>query len=193
MKKIFLTTITSMIILANVFAQDTKPIETLESKNEVCVVIDKTILRINYLKIYGMKILQESREWSTDFIILAEYYHYIAKNNRLGLGFGVNINPSFQYYDIYGVTKIKVPLSDIWFIGLGAGLGNVDAVNNPYKTNLHEFFKLFTCFNFKNISIYLSYTQDISYGHLNINGSNLTDLMATFKTYNLGIGTRFII
>ncbi|MDR3124707.1 MAG: hypothetical protein LBU10_02355 [Endomicrobium sp.] len=189
MKKIVMVTITSMTILANIFAQDTKPIEILESKNEVCIVIDKTILRSACLQdIYGKtSTTYNFGKWITDFRIVADYYRYIAKNNSLGLGLGININPYFDFYAIYGSTKIKVPLTNRWFLGVGAGLGNVNTVNE-YKANLHQFFKLFTSFNFKNISIHLSYTQDILCGFYK--KENFTE---RFETLNLGIGKRFMI
>ncbi|MDR3124491.1 MAG: hypothetical protein LBU10_01250 [Endomicrobium sp.] len=187
MKKIVMATITSMTILANLFAQETKPIETLESKNEICVVIDKAILRTYWFKDrYGKKSKTEDLgKWITDFKIVIDYYHYIAKNNRLGLGLGITINPLLEFHDIYAITKI--PLTNRWFLGLGAGLGSVDTANG-YKTNLHQFFKLFTCFNFKNISIHLSYTQDILHGLYESNS-----FTERFETISLGIGKRFII
>jgi hypothetical protein len=43
MKKVVMVVITSMIISANIFAKDFKSIESLESKNEVCFIIDKTM------------------------------------------------------------------------------------------------------------------------------------------------------
>jgi hypothetical protein len=190
MKKVFMAVITSMSMLANVFAGDAKP---LESKNEFCIVIDKAILRDVWVQNKRGKRARESGEWVTDFKIVADYYRYIAKNNRLGLGLGVNITPELEFYDIYGTAKIKVPLTNRWFLGVGAGLGNRNT-KSIAKTNHHEYFKLFTCFNFKNISIYLSYTQDILYGEqFNRRGRKLGDFTGTFEAYNLGIGMRFTI
>jgi hypothetical protein len=190
MKKILMVTITSMAILTNVFAGDTKP---LESKNEFCIVIDKAISRNICMQDLYRKRSQESGEWVTDFKVVTDYYRYITKNDRLGLGLGININPYLRFYDIYGVTKIKVPLANRWFLGVGAGLGNMDT-RADVKSNCHEFFKLFTCFNFKSISIYLSYTQDILYmQRFNRSGRKIGDFTGTFEAYNLGIGTRFTI
>jgi hypothetical protein len=190
MKKVFMAVITCMAMLANVFAGDTKP---LESKNEFCIIIDKAILRSACLEdIYGKRSGESAGGWLADFRVVADYYRYIAKNNRLGLGLGVNINPALDFYAIYGTTKIKVPLTNRWFLGVGAGLGNADT-NSGYKTNHHEYFKLFTCFNFRNISIYLSYTQDILYGQLNRRGKSLGNFTGIYEAYNLGIGMRFTI
>ncbi|MDR3124378.1 MAG: hypothetical protein LBU10_00635 [Endomicrobium sp.] len=190
MKKIVMVIITSMTILTNVFANDIKPIETLESKNEICILIDKSILPICYYEDMHSKYSiteEESGKWVTDFKIVADYYRYIAKNKSLGLGLGININPFLEFYDIYGVTKIKVPLTNRWFVGVGVGFGNLDT-KDGVKTYHHEFFKLFTNFNFKNISIYLSYTQDIVYALY-----NSLDYTKRFSALNLGIGTKFII
>jgi hypothetical protein len=180
-----------MTMLANVFANDAKSVETLESKNEIYIITDKTILRNSYAQTthYG-KIPWETGLWITDAEITVDYYRYITKNNRLGLGLGTTLNPALQFYDIYCVTKLKVPLTNRWFIGLGAGLGNTDCITIPeYKINNHRYFKLFTCFDFKNISIYLSYVQDIIYGKF----IEIDSLIARYEALNLGIGTRFTI
>ncbi|MDR3124438.1 MAG: hypothetical protein LBU10_00975 [Endomicrobium sp.] len=189
MKKIVMATITSMTIFANVFANENKPIEILENKNEVCILIDKPILRNACVQdLYGESSMTENLgNWFTDFRIVTDYYRYIAKNNSLGLGLGININPLLEFCDIYGVTKIKVPLTNWWFLGVGVGLGNVYPVNG-YKATFHQFFKLFTSFNFKNISIHLSYTQDILCGLYE--EKSFTE---SFETLNLGIGKKFII
>jgi hypothetical protein len=179
-----------MTMLANVFAGDAKP---LESKNEFCIVIDKPISRNAYMRDIdgGKSVTKAFGEWITDFRVVADYYHYITKNNSLGLGLGININPVLEFYDIYGAAKIKVPLTNRWFLSVGAGLGNIDT-RADVKSNCHEFFKLSTCFNFKNISIYLSYTQDMLYGQqLNRRGKKIGDFMGRFEAYNLGIGKRF--
>jgi hypothetical protein len=176
-----------MIMLANVFANDTKSVETLESKNEICIVIDKAILRKDQAEdIYGKR-TWEPKQWIIDFRIVADYYRYITKNNRLGLGLGININPFYQFIDVYGVTKIKVPLTNRWFLGVGAGFGNVD-ITEGHRINKHEFFKLFTGFDFKDMSIYLSYTQNIVYGLY-----RKESWISKYKAINLGIGIRFTI
>ncbi|MDR3124435.1 MAG: hypothetical protein LBU10_00960 [Endomicrobium sp.] len=193
MKKIVMAAITSMTIFANVFANENKPIEILENKNEVFILIDKPILRSIYYQEIHKKYSKAGtpRAWITDFRVGADYYHYITENNRLGLGLGININPFLEFCDIYGVTKYKLPLTNRWFLGVGAGLGNVNtkkgirAYRRAYR---HEFFKLFTTFDFKNISIYLSYTQNILYA---IYGN--FDFIEKFEAFNLGIGIRFII
>ncbi|MDR3125171.1 MAG: hypothetical protein LBU10_04810 [Endomicrobium sp.] len=203
MKKIVVATIISMTIFANVFAKDTKPIETLESKNEVCIIIEKAILRNVYCQdAYGKVPLSEKvkfGKWIPDFKIVADYCSYIDENNNLGLGLGITINPTLQIYDIYCLTKFKVPLTNRWFLGAGVGLGNVDTKDggswdleskNIFKDNCHKFFKLFTCFNFKNISIYLSYTQDILYGQTVKSKWYFTERL---ETLNLGVAKRFII
>jgi hypothetical protein len=187
MKKVLMAVITCMIMLPNVFANDAKSVGTPESKNEICIVIDKAILRKDYAEdIYGKR-TWEPDQWIIDFRIVADYYHYITKNNRLGLGLGISINPYYQFLDTYGVVKLKVPLTNRWFLGAGAGLGNVD-ITEGHTINKHEFFKLFTGFDFKNISIYLSYTQDILYGSYKRNS-----WISKYKAINLGIGTRFTI
>ncbi|MDR3124708.1 MAG: hypothetical protein LBU10_02360 [Endomicrobium sp.] len=187
MKKIVMITIISMTILVNVFANDTKPIETLESKNEVCILIDKPILQnVKYMiKSHSRSASPDEYGTWTDFRIVADYYRYITKNNKLGLGLGININPFSEFYDIYGSTKIKVPLTNRWFLGVGAGLGNVDISYDEIKISHHDFFKLFTSFSFKNISIYLSYTQDILHGTY-----NRFKFTKRLSALNLGIGTR---
>jgi hypothetical protein len=180
-----------MTMLADVFAKDTKPVEKLESKNEICIVTDKIISRSLCYKDKDGEILipeEELGEWITDFNTIVDYYRYIAKDNRLGLGLGINISPFRQFYDIYCVTKIKIPLTNRWFLGVGAGLGNV-GTKDGFKATQHEFFKLFTCFDFKNISIYLSHIQDILYGQP---VNETLDSKNNFKSLNLGIGTRFI-
>ncbi|MDR3125177.1 MAG: hypothetical protein LBU10_04840 [Endomicrobium sp.] len=192
MKKIVMATIISMTILTNVFANGTKPIETLKSKNEVCIITDKAILRRFCYKDKDEKIKMpddEFGEWITDFRVGADYYRYIAKDNRLGLGVGITISPILQLYDIYGVTKIKIPLTNRWFLGVGVGLGNIPT-RDGVKTSHHNFFKLFTCFNFKNISIYLSYTQDTLYEQPVNENFDFTNI---FEALNLGIVTRFTI
>ncbi|MDR3124494.1 MAG: hypothetical protein LBU10_01265 [Endomicrobium sp.] len=195
MKKIVMATITSMTILANVSANDIKPIETLKSKNEVCILIDKPILRsICYQDKNGKcSKTDESGEWITDFRVGTDYYNYIDKNNRLGLGLGINVNPFCEFYNIYGVTKFKLPLTNRWFLGVGVGLGNVNT-KKGVRTYRHEFFKLFTSFDFKNISIYLSYTQNILYDLYEEDELyERLDFTERFEVLNLGICKRFII
>ncbi|MDR3124495.1 MAG: hypothetical protein LBU10_01270 [Endomicrobium sp.] len=193
MKKIVMPTIISMTILTNVFANGTKPIETLENKNEVCVVIDKVILRRYYYKDKDGKTQMPDAafgEWVTDFNVVADYYRYIVKDNRLGFGLGITMSPLLQLCDIYGVTKIKVPFTNRCFLGVGAGfLGNLPT-QGGVKINHHEFFKLFTCFNFKNMSIHLSYTKNILYEK---SFNENIDFMSIFEALNLGIVTRFTI
>ncbi|MDR3125170.1 MAG: hypothetical protein LBU10_04805 [Endomicrobium sp.] len=186
MKKILIATITSLTIFANVFAKDTKPIETLECKNEVYIIIDKVILQNNCHqgRLGELSITYGLGGWITNFKIVADYYRYISENNSVGLG--ITINPNLHLYDIYGLTKFKVPLTNRWFLGVGIGFGDVDS-KSAFKVTRHEFFKLFTCFDFKkNVSVYLSYTQDMLYGVDN-RKKNFTE---RFEALNLGIGIR---
>jgi hypothetical protein len=195
MKKVFMAAITCMTVLANVFAGDTK---LPESKNEICIAIDKAMWRNNYMQTSKFGKIPDPREtlWTTDAKIAADYCRYITKDNRLGLGLGFTIQPLFEFYDIYGMAKFRIPLNgiihlDYWFLGAGVGFGNLDGITDPmYKMNSHEYYKLFTGFNFKNISIYLSYAQDIIYGEIIGYDSSFT---SRYKALNLDIGTRFTI